>query len=44
MWIIYALLSAFLEALIPIFGKLGLENINSNLVITIRTTIVLLFA
>jgi transporter family protein len=44
MWIVYALLSAFFAALIPIFGKIGLENINSNLATAIRTTIVLLFA
>jgi transporter family protein len=44
MWIVYALLSAFFAALIPIFGKIGIENINSNLATAIRTTIVLIFA
>jgi transporter family protein len=44
MWIIYALLSTFFAALVAIFAKIGLENIDSNLATAIRTTIVLLFS
>jgi transporter family protein len=44
MWIIYAVLSTFFAALVAIFAKIGLENIDSNLATAIRTTIVLLFS
>lgn len=39
MWIIYALLSAFTAALVAIFGKLGLKNIDSTLATTIRSLV-----
>jgi len=44
MWILFALLSAFFAALTSIFAKIGLDNINSNLVVAIRTVIVLVMA
>jgi transporter family protein len=44
MWIVYALLSAFFAALTSIFGKIGIENINSNLATAIRTVIVLIMS
>jgi transporter family protein len=44
MWIIYAILSAFFAALIAIFSKIGLDDIDSNLATTIRTSIVLIFS
>lgn len=42
MWWIYALLSAFFAAMTAIFGKLGVENINSNLATGIRTIVILI--
>jgi len=44
MWILFSLLSAFFAALTSIFAKVGLENVNSNLAVAIRTIIVLLMA
>jgi transporter family protein len=44
MWIIYALLSAFFAALTSILGKIGIENINSNLATAIRTVVILLLS
>jgi transporter family protein len=43
-WVIYALLGALFAALTSILAKLGLENINSNLAVAIRTVVVLLMA
>jgi bacterial/archaeal transporter family protein len=43
-WFYYALLSAFFAALTAIFAKIGLKDINSNLAVAIRTTVILLFA
>jgi transporter family protein len=43
MWIFYALLSALFAALVAIFGKLGLKNIDSTLATTIRSIIMALF-
>lgn len=43
MWFIYALLSAFFAALVAIFGKLGLKNIDSTLATTIRSIIMAVF-
>jgi transporter family protein len=40
MWIVYALLSAFFAALTSILGKIGVENINSNVATAIRTIVV----
>ena len=44
MWIVYALLSAIFAALTSILAKIGIENINSNLVTAIRTVVVLIMA
>jgi transporter family protein len=44
MWVVYALLGAFFAALTSIFAKVGIENINSNLAVAIRTVIVLIIA
>ena len=41
MWIIYALLAAFFAGIVSIFSKIGLQDINSNLAVMIRTAIVL---
>ena len=41
MWWIYALLSALFASLTPIFAKIGVANITSNLATAIRTIVVL---
>ena len=43
-WLIYAVLSAVFASLTSILGKLGIEEIDSNLGTAIRTTVVLLMA
>jgi transporter family protein len=43
MWIVYALLSAFTAALVAIFAKLGLKEIDSTLATTVRAVIMALF-
>ena len=43
-WLIYAALSAVFASLTSILGKLGIEEIDSNLGTAIRTTVVLLMA
>lgn len=43
-WLIYALLSAFFAALTAILGKIGIQNIESNLGTAIRTVVVLVMA
>ena len=40
MWILYGILSAFFAALVAIFGKLGLDEINPALVTVIRSVII----
>lgn len=40
-WMIYALVSAFFAALTAIFGKLGIEHINSDMATLLRTAIIL---
>lgn len=42
-WILYALLSALFAALVAIFGKIGLKNIDSTLATTIRAVVMALF-
>lgn len=42
-WLIYALLSAIMAALVAIFGKIGLQGIDPNTATTIRATIMALF-
>lgn len=43
-WILYAMLSLIFSALTPIFGKVGIENVESNLGSAIRTLVVLIAA
>jgi len=42
-WLIYALLSAFFAALVAVFGKIGLNNIDTNIATTIRAIIMAIF-
>lgn len=42
-WIIFALLSAFFAALVAIFGKIGIQNIDSTLATTVRAVIMAVF-
>ncbi|KKP90105.1 MAG: hypothetical protein UR94_C0031G0002 [Parcubacteria group bacterium GW2011_GWA2_36_10] len=39
LWIIYALLSAAFAALVAIFGKIGIQNIDSTLATSIRAVV-----
>ena len=43
-WQFFALLSAVFAAMTAIFGKIGVENINSNLATFIRTIVIILVA
>ncbi len=43
-WLLYAILSAVFASLTSILGKVGIENIDSNLGTAIRTCVVLLMA
>ncbi|MEK5056818.1 hypothetical protein BK126_25150 [Paenibacillus sp. FSL H7-0326] len=43
MWLLYSILSAITAALVAIFGKMGLENIDSNSATAIRSVIMALF-
>jgi transporter family protein len=43
-WLVYALLSALFAALTAILGKIGIQNIESNLGTAIRTIVVLVMA
>jgi len=43
-WIIYAVLSAFFASLVAIFGKIGIQGVDSNLAVAIRTAIIVFFA
>ena len=43
-WLVYAALSAVFAALTSILGKIGIENLESNLGTTVRTAVVLLAA
>ncbi len=42
-WIIFGILSAFFAALVTIFSKKGLANIDSNLATTVRVIVMSLF-
>lgn len=44
MWLVFALLSAVMAALTSIFGKIGIEGVNSNLATALRTVVVLIMA
>ncbi|MEM4637686.1 MAG: EamA family transporter [Candidatus Woesearchaeota archaeon] len=43
MWLIFALLSAVFAALVAIFGKIGLQGIDSNTATAVRAIIMALF-
>ena len=43
-WLLYALLSALFASLTSIFGKIGVEQVESNLGTAIRTVVVLIMA
>jgi len=43
-WVFWAFLSAIFAALTAIFGKVGVENVNSDLATLIRTAIILVLA
>jgi transporter family protein len=43
MWIVFALLSALTAALVAIFGKMGLQGIDTNTATAIRAVIMALF-
>ena len=43
-WLVYAFLSAVFASLTSIFGKIGVENVESNLGTAIRTRVVLVMA
>lgn len=43
MWLVYAFLSSITAALVAIFGKLGLKNIDSTLATTVRSIIMAAF-
>jgi len=42
-YIIYALLAAFFASLVPIFGKLGLKDVNPTLATAVRAVIMAVF-
>lgn len=42
-WLIYALLSALAAALVAIFGKIGLQNIDTNAATAVRSVIMAVF-
>ncbi len=43
LWLIFALLSAFTGALVAIFGKIGLQNLDANTATAIRAIVMALF-
>jgi len=43
LWIIYALLSALAASLVAIFGKIGLQNIDTNTATAIRAVVMSIF-
>lgn len=43
MWILYAFLAALTAALVAIFAKLGLQNVDPTLATTLRSLIMALF-
>ncbi len=43
MWILYAFLAAFTAALVAIFAKLGLQNVDPTLATTLRSLIMAVF-
>jgi transporter family protein len=43
-WTLYAVLSAVFGALVAIFGKIGVRDVDSNLAVALRTVIIVCFA
>lgn len=43
LWIIYSILSAVFAALVAIFGKIGLKDVDSTLATTVRAVVMALF-
>lgn len=43
-YVTYAVLAAFFASLVAIFGKIGLQGVNSNLAVAVRTVVIVLFA
>jgi len=43
LWLLFALLSAFFAALVAIFGKIGLEGVDTNTATAIRAVIMAVF-
>jgi transporter family protein len=43
-WVGYAVLSAFFGALVAIFGKIGVRDVDSNLAVAFRTLLIVFFA
>lgn len=43
-WVLYAILSAFFASLVAIFGKIGIQGVNSNLAVAVRTVVIVGFA
>lgn len=43
LWLVFALLSAFTAALVAIFGKIGLQNVDTNTATAIRAVIMAIF-
>ena len=43
-WLLWSLLSAFFAGITAILAKVGVEGINSNLAMAIRTTVILMFS
>ena len=44
MWVVFALLSALFAALTSILAKIGVEGVNSNLAVAVRTVVVLIMS
>ncbi|MBI4120333.1 MAG: EamA family transporter [Parcubacteria group bacterium] len=42
-WILYALLSAVFAALVAVFGKIGIKNVDSTMATTVRAVIMAAF-
>lgn len=43
LWILYAILAAFFAGLVAIFGKIGIQNIDSTLATTVRAIVMAAF-
>lgn len=43
LWLVFALLSAFTAALVAIFGKIGLQNLDANTATAVRAIVMAIF-